>query len=125
MGIEVQPLLTWTATAGEAIAAGAACSFDTDGTVVELVTDVSHFAGVAKYAAASGEAVTLQIGLVNVQVNGSGSAGNALTAGADAGKLDATTTGTDPIVGYAFATWTADDTIKAFIYPTFCRLAIA
>jgi len=125
MGIEVQPLMTFTATAYEAIGAGEAVSFRSDGTVEQLVTDVSHFAGVAKYAAAAGEAVTVQWGLVNVSVNGTGSAGDALTAGADAGKLDSTSTATDPIVGYAFAAWTADDTVKAFIYPNFSRLAIA
>lgn len=125
MGIEVQPIVTFTATAYEAIAAGAVVSFRSDGTVENLITDVSHFAGVAKYAAAAGEAVTVQWGLVNVLVNGTGSAGDALTAGADQGKLDSTSTGTDPILGYAFAAWTADDTVKAFIYPTFARLAIA
>lgn len=125
MGIEVQPLVSFTAVAGEAIGAGMALMFDTDGTVKKLVTDMSHFAGIAKYAAASGEAVTVQHGLVNVQVDATGSAGAALTVSSTAGLLAATTTATDPICGYAFATWTADDTVRCWIYPAITRLAIA
>jgi hypothetical protein len=125
MAVEIKPLASFSLTAGAAIEAGDALSIDTDGTVVPLVTSVAAFVGVAKFAAAAGEAVTVQWGLVNVNVNATGDAGDGLTASADAGRLDDVGGTTDPLVGYALETWTADATIRAFIYPTFARLAIA
>lgn len=126
MSKETQPFHTFSLTAGEAIEAGMACQIEADGTCKKLETDVSMFCGIAKFAAALGEAVTMQYGIVLAQVDGSGSAGAPLTVDATAGHLVDTATTTAAIVGYALEAWTADATIRCFI-PSLSpsRLAIA
>lgn len=84
-----------------------------------------QFAGINEFDSDVAEAMTLSYGEVSVVVTGTGSAGDALKVSATAGKLVATSTGTDLILGYAEEAWTTEDTIKAFIFPSPRRAAIA
>ena len=126
MGIEVQPFHTFSLTNGEAsaaIEAGMAVMLDTNGEALKA-TGEPKFCGISKYEAASTEAVSVQYGFVDVQVTGTGSAGDKLEVSATAGVLQATATTTDAIVGYALEAWTTAGVIKAYIYPAFVRETI-
>jgi len=80
--------------------------------------------GIAKFEAAAGEAVTVQHGLVNVQVTGTGSADAQLIASATAGVLASSSGTTVLVVGYALEAWTTAGTIRAFIFPSPRRPAL-
>jgi hypothetical protein len=121
---ELQPLVHFSLTNAEASAdveAGMAVSYL--GKKLASGED-EKFAGIAKFTAEAGEAITLQHGIVEVQVTGTGSANAQLIQGATAGKLAASAGTTVLVLGFALEAWTAAATIRAFIFPSPRRPAL-
>jgi hypothetical protein len=77
-----------------------------------------EFAGISEFDAAVAEPATLSWGQVSVVVTGTGTKGDALKVSATSGKLVSTDNATDLIIGYAEETWTAEATIRAFVFPS-------
>ena len=122
MTAETQPLIRFSLNViTAAVEAGWAVGYD--GAALAQGEE-EQFAGITEFDAAVAEPATLSYGQVNVVVTGTGSAGDALKVSATAGKLVATSTATDLVLGYAEEAWTAEATIKAFIFPSPRRAAL-
>jgi hypothetical protein len=74
------------------------------------------FLGISKFETAAGQGLSLECGLVNVQVTGTGSADDQLIVSATAGILESSATATVLVLGFALEAWTAAATIRAVIF---------